>query len=502
MSRTRWWRRHSEVAVSELQKRSNPLRFGAVFLVVLALVVYFGFTKHVPFKHGFRLNAVFNSALNIQPKEPVRIAGVDVGKVSSVKRESSTGVVTMEIEGKGLPIHADATAKIRPRIFLEGSFFVELQPGSPTAQTLSSGGTIPLAQTADPVQIDQVLDTLNKQTGANLQTFLAEYGEALTRPPNAAENAEQSPEVRGLNGAQAFNKAYQVGPEALRDSAIVNQSLGGTEPHDLSKLFASIEKVTAALGLHEQQLGELIGNFNTFLGTLAAQTPSLRSAVAQLPAALHSADRGFAELSATAPTLKAFSLALIPGVEEAPSTIAAAFPWIAQTQALLGPNELGGVAQGLYTSSPTLAALFGGQQAFLKQIDQFSQCLTKVFYPAGNTVLQDGPNTSGAADYKEFWYALAGLAGLGQNFDGNGPADRFLSGGSGTAIVSQPASLTNGTQTRGQQLVAQTALAPEGTRPRFPGSEPPYRPLVPCYTQKLPNFNGPLASGPADGSGG
>ena len=56
--------------------------------------------------------------------------------------------------------------------------------------------------------------------------------------------------------------------------------------------------------------------------------------------------------------------------------------------------------------------------------------------------------------------------------------------------------------TRGQQLVAQTALAPEGTSPRFPGSEPPYRPLVPCYTQALPNFNGPLSKGPADGSGG
>jgi hypothetical protein len=25
--------------------------------------------------------------------------------------------------------------------------------------------------------------------------------------------------------------------------------------------------------------------------------------------------------------------------------------------------------------------------------------------------------------------------------------------------------------------------------------------MVPCYTQALPQFNGPLASGPADGSG-
>jgi len=46
----------------------------------------------------------------------VRIAGVDVGKVASIKRDGNTGLVTMEIQDKGLPIHHDATVKIRPRI--------------------------------------------------------------------------------------------------------------------------------------------------------------------------------------------------------------------------------------------------------------------------------------------------------------------------------------------------------------------------------------------------
>jgi phospholipid/cholesterol/gamma-HCH transport system substrate-binding protein len=497
-----WLRRRNQIAVSELQKRSNPVRFGAVFLIVLAILVYFGFSKHVPFKHGYRLNGVFNTAVNIAPKSPVRIAGVGVGKVTSVHREGSAGVVSMEIEGKGLPIHSDATLKIRPRIFLEGNFYVELQPGTPSARTLSSGATIPVTQTADPVQLDQVLDALNTDTRANLQTFLIEYGEALTREPTAAQNAEQAPEVRGLNAAQALKQAYRNGPEALRDSALVNQALLGEEPNDLYRLFASVEKVTAQLGLHEQQLGELIGNFNTFLDTLAAQAPSLRKTLAELPAALRNADRGFAELYTAAPAIRDFSLDLIPGVEQLPATIKASFPWIEQTQAALAPKELGGVAKGLSTAAPTLAGLFGGQAAFLRQFNEFNQCLTKVFYPAGYTKLQDGANSSGNEDYKEFWYAMVGLSSLGQNFDGNGPANRFLTGGSGTTIVSQPASLTNKPKTQGQRLVAQTGLAPEGTSPAFPGSEPPYRPLVPCYTQTLPNFNGPLAHGPADGSGG
>ncbi|HWX44328.1 MAG TPA: MlaD family protein [Solirubrobacteraceae bacterium] len=501
MSGVRWWRRRERVAVSELQKRSNPVRFGLIFLVVLAVVVYFGFTKAIPFKHGFRLNAVFNTAVNIRPKGPVRIAGVPVGKVTSIRREGDTGVVSMEIEDKGLPIHSDATVKIRPRIFLEGNFWVELQPGSPSAPVVSSGHTIPITQTSDPVQIDQVLDALNTDTRANLQTFLVEYGAALTAKPNAAQDAEQAQEVRGVNAAQAINKAYQRGPEALRDGAIVGQALGGTETHDLSKLFASLEKVSAALDVHEQALGELFGHFNTFVGSLAAQAPSLRTAVIELPGALHGTERGFAELNSAAPSIRTFALDLVPGVEQIPATSAAAFPWIEQVQATLGPNELGGVAKGLSTAAPAIASLTTGQAAFQQQFAQFNQCLTKVIYPAGYTKLQDGANTSGAEDYKEFWYAMAGLAGIGQNFDGNGAAGRFVAGGSGTAILSTPPTVVKpGAPPGTSPLVAQTRLAPEGTSPRFPGSEPPYRPLVPCDKQALPNFNGPLAHGSADGS--
>ena len=69
----------------------------------------------------------------------MRIAGVDVGEVTSVDahrgRPRRPAVVTMSINSNGLPIHADATAKIRPRIFLEGNFYVDLQPGTPSAPT-------------------------------------------------------------------------------------------------------------------------------------------------------------------------------------------------------------------------------------------------------------------------------------------------------------------------------------------------------------------------------
>jgi phospholipid/cholesterol/gamma-HCH transport system substrate-binding protein len=495
----RLWRKKDQVPASELNSGS-PVRYGVILLVILAIGVYFGFTKHIPFKHGFRLKAQFGTAVNIRSRSPVRIAGINVGKVSSIKREGTTGLVTMEIESRGLPIHEDATVKIRPRVFLEGNWFVELEPGSPSAKTVSSGYTIPLAQTADPVQLDQVLNALNSDTRTNLQNFLIYFGEALTRKPNALENAEQEPELHGLNAAQALNLATRRGPNALRDTAILNQAITGTETNDLSKLIASIGTVASALNVHEQDLGELIVNFNTFFGSLASQSTSLTRLVAELPTTLSQIDVGLASFSAAGPPTRAFARDILPGVKNTNATVAATLPWIQQVLASLAPNELGGVASGLAEATPSLAKLQAEQVPFYQQTELFNKCMTKVIYPAGNTKIQDGAATSGVEDYKEFWYGLVGLAGLGQGFDGNGPRAKFLVGNSGQTLRSRPTQIL-GSSIKGERLLGRAPLQPLGTRPAYPAEEPAYQPLIPCYKQAVPNFNGPLSQGPADGSG-
>jgi phospholipid/cholesterol/gamma-HCH transport system substrate-binding protein len=499
MSRLRWWRKHDEIPVQELG-RTSPVRFAIVFLVILAIAIYFGFTKHLPFKHGYRLNAQFVSALNIKGKSPVRIAGVNVGKVTAIKREGSGALVKMEIENRGLPIHSDATVKIRPRIFLEGNWFVELQPGSPSAKTLSSGSTLPVTQSSDPVQLDQVLDALNTDTRQNLQDFLIGYGDGLTRKPSKADNAEQDPEVHNINAAEALNKAYRRGKAAERGAAVLNQSITGTEPHDLSKLVASVGRVTAALNVHEQQLGELIGNFNTFFRNFANEASSLRAAVAVLPSSLRNINVGLRELDKAFPPTRTFATDILPGVKNTNATVKAALPWIAQVEASLAPTELGGVATGLKAATPQLASLEAEQTPFYKQTELFNKCLTNVIFPAGNTRIQDGASTTGVENYKEFWYGLTGLAGIGQSFDGNGTFSHFLLGSGGPTVRSAPASV-QGSKIKGLRLLAHASLPPQGTRPAFSPNEPAYKPLVPCSTQALPEFNGPLSQGPADGSG-
>ena len=116
----------------------------AIVLVVIG--VYLGFTKDIPFTKPFQMSAVFENAPPIQKGTAVRIAGVDVGKVSKVEPVGgdSQGVkVTMKLEDEALPIHKDAAVKVRERIFLEGNLFMDIKPGSPSADTIEDGDTIP-----------------------------------------------------------------------------------------------------------------------------------------------------------------------------------------------------------------------------------------------------------------------------------------------------------------------------------------------------------------------
>jgi phospholipid/cholesterol/gamma-HCH transport system substrate-binding protein len=205
-------------------------------------------------------------------------------------------------------------------------------------------------------------------------------------------------------------------------------------------------------------------------------------------------------LDAALPPTKIFATDILPGVKATPATVKATLPWIEQVQASLAPNELGGVAKGLLAATPQLAKLTAEQTPFNQQTELFNKCLTNVLIPAGNTKLQDGVATTGVEDYKEFWYALTGVSGIGQGFDGNGTFTHFLLGSGGPTVRSGE-SFVEGHQSKGLKLLAHASTAPLGTRPAFPATEPEYKPLVPCYTQAVPNFNGPLSQGPPDGSG-
>jgi phospholipid/cholesterol/gamma-HCH transport system substrate-binding protein len=473
---------------------ASAFKVGLLALVVIVLATYFGFAKHVPFTHGFRVHAVFQSANSIRPNSPVRIAGVNVGKVTGIERTpgSDTATVTMEIQDEGLPIHKDATAKIRPRIFLEGNFFVDLTPGTPSTPTIDDGDTLPVSQTAGPVQLDQVLTALQQDTRTDLQRLVKSLALGLTLKPSRAADTDADPSARGESAAESLNDSIRYAPAALSGTAIVTDALAGSQPRDLRRLIRGLGRTTEGLSRNEVELSDLVRNLNTTMAATASEATDLRLSVRRLGPTLVSANGALDALNAAFPNTRAFAREILPGVRETAATIDAGFPWIAQTRALLGPDELQGLVNELSPATSDLAKVIDTSIDLFPQADLVSKCLTRVVLPTGNIKIQDGPLSTNEENYKEFWYTMVGLAGEGQNVDGNGQYVRFQPGGGDQTVSLGQASPSTGA------LFGNAIAKPLGTRPRFPGKRPPYQPDVPCFTQPIPNLDG-AANGPADG---
>ncbi len=466
--------------------RVSNLAAGAIAGVGILIVCYLVFGGSVPFTGSpFVLRAAFTVQTELHLGSPVRIAGVDVGTVTGVSRVSGSSpaaVATMTISPNGLPIHADATADIRPRLFLEGNFYVDLHPGTPAAPTVSSGHTLPASQTTGPVQLDRVLSALNSNTRTNLQTLLRGLGASLNGAPTAAEDASQDPSVRGLTAAQALNKSLNYAAGAFKASTIVNGALLGQAPHDLSGVVAGNAHIFTALASDQTALADLVTTFNDTMGALTARQQDLATTISLLPPLLRTANQTLGPLQASFGPTQQFARELTPSVKPLGPTITAGLPWLAQSTALMSRSELGGLLTALTPAVQDTATTLNSSKALLSGSDQLAACFVHTLIPTGNERIQDPPLTTGLQLYQELLQSSVGLAGSAQNFDGNGRYIRALAGGGSDRVAT-------GSLPGVGPLYGNAVLTPLGTRPAYAGSAPPLRRDVACLRNAPPNLN-------------
>lgn len=457
------------------RRRGGISRFaaGLVGIILIVAFTYGGFTKFAnPFASRFTVHATFASANQLRLGSLVRIAGVNVGTVTGISPEkgcsshgASTGCqaadVTMQISSNGLPIHTDATFWIRPRTFLEGNFFVDLSPGSPTAPIANNGHVFPVEQGIEPVQLDQVLDALPNNTRSNLQTLLEQYGLAVKQ------------------AGPAYDASIKYWKPAYEYSSVVSHDFLGIQPHDLSNYIAQMATVSGALSENPPALESLITNFNTTAGAFAREQNSLQAAVAELPKTLAAATPALTALNNAFPSLDALAKALIPGVKSAGPAIDVSLPFITQLRLLVQPSELRGLTHDLSPTIPSLAKLTNETIPLMKNgVRPASSCIANVVIPWSHLTIDD-PNFNASNGfppreaYVEAVDFLPGLAGESRNFDANGPYIRVLGNG-GTLEYS----LSPG-------LFGESIAKLMGVEPAVPpgGKRPPYEPTVPCETQ-------------------
>jgi phospholipid/cholesterol/gamma-HCH transport system substrate-binding protein len=206
---------------------------------------------------------------------------VKIGDISKVELQDGKAVVTMDIERKFLPIYRDATALVRPRTGLQ-DVFIELDPGTKNAGEFKDGDTIPVANTAPEVNLDQVLSALDSDTQAYLRTLIVGAGQGLKG---------QSRNLGKLLGG--------LGP-INHELAQLNREVA-TRRHNLSNLIHNLNVLTGTLAKHGNDIASLVDSSNSALGAIAKEDANVQRAVALLPGTLATAHD---TLNKTAPFAK------------------------------------------------------------------------------------------------------------------------------------------------------------------------------------------------------
>ncbi|NUS44326.1 MAG: MCE family protein [Mycobacteriaceae bacterium] len=261
------------------QHRVTSIKLG-VFVVVMSLIflaLAVVFSK-MTFTSDTGYHAVFANASGMTDGSTVRIAGVPVGRVTKVEVGSDNlAHVDFDVESKQTLMRSTRAA-IRYED-LVGNRYLELMPGPGSAQRLPGDGTIPKAQTAPALDLDQllggfkpILKGLNAQqsnqlSAALIQIFQGQGGSLVTL----------------LNSTGDFTKSL-----AERDALI------GGVINNLNAVLKTITDKGNQFDVTVDQLQQLISGLAADRDPIAGAVPRLAGATGQLAQLLQAVRPDFA----------------------------------------------------------------------------------------------------------------------------------------------------------------------------------------------------------------
>jgi phospholipid/cholesterol/gamma-HCH transport system substrate-binding protein len=213
--------------------RTPLIALACVFVLVVATGLWW-LTRPA---EATRLTAYFDRAVGLYQGSDVRVLGVRVGTVQRVTPEGPVVRVDLTVDPE-YPIPAGASAAIIASSLVSDRY-VQLTPAYIDGPAMASGAVIPRERTATPVEIDELLrsvDTLSTALGPN-----------------------------GANSTGALS--------AVLDTTAANLAGNGA---DLNATLTQLGTLADTLGRSRGDLFATVDNLNKFTGTLAQSDAQVR----------------------------------------------------------------------------------------------------------------------------------------------------------------------------------------------------------------------------------
>jgi phospholipid/cholesterol/gamma-HCH transport system substrate-binding protein len=218
------------------------------------------------------LTAHFPRAVSVYEGSDVRVLGVPVGNVDTVTPSGTDVIVTMSYEAE-TRIPADAKAVIvAPSVV--GDRFVQLTPAYDGGEVLASGETLQEDQTAVPLELDQIYDSIDElnvalgPTGANRNGALSDLLE--TTAENFGGQGEQFHQT--IEDFGKFSQTLENNKEELFGSFAALEGFIGTlarNDQTVRRFNQAMAEVASMLSGEREELRASLRNLATAMGEVS-----------------------------------------------------------------------------------------------------------------------------------------------------------------------------------------------------------------------------------------
>jgi phospholipid/cholesterol/gamma-HCH transport system substrate-binding protein len=400
----------------------------ALFVMATGVGVYLLSQQRMRFplvqEKTYRVKAVLPNSQAVTPGQgqTVRVAGVEVGQIGKVELEDGRAVVNLELEPKYKHlVKRDASALLRSKTGVK-DMFIEVDPGD-SDKVMPSGGRIPVENTEQDTDPDEILSALDSDTRDYLRLLVSGAGKGL--------------KGRGTDLQEALAR---LGP-LHKDLAKVTTAVA-TRRANLRRLIHNYGLLTAELGNNGKSLTRLVSSSSEVFDALASEDQNISTAVARLPSTLRQTQSTLNKVDPYAKQLQSSLESLRPAFRQLDDTNKAVIPAVKEGTPILKnevrpfaraaqpfTNNLGQAAQNLSGAAPQLTATFHELNRLFN---------IGAYNPNGRQGLTGNLDTDRARD-EGYLYWLAWTAqntvSLFSTSDANGPYRRFYLGGLGCGTL-------------------------------------------------------------------
>jgi phospholipid/cholesterol/gamma-HCH transport system substrate-binding protein len=206
--------------------------------------------------------------------QSVNVAGIEIGKVTSVELENGHAVVGMDIQPEYMQlIHPNAEFLLRPKTGLN-DMTVEVDPGS-GKKSIEDGAHFTLNQTEPNTNLEAFLSTFDADTRSYIQLLVAGGAQGI-----------------GGRGKQVSNAFRRFQP-FVHYTATLNKAIAARRIA-LARVIHNFGELTTELGRNDTVVKRFVTSSKDALGNFANEQASIQAAFEEFPSALQAARAGLA----------------------------------------------------------------------------------------------------------------------------------------------------------------------------------------------------------------